>query len=104
MVTPSDASVAKHTDVVSSTELIKRLDIERSPLAHLAADKIEKLENERVKDKVLIARLRDDLREANEAHVPTKQGQVAQLRESLKRIEALKEKVFEVLPEMPPKR
>jgi hypothetical protein len=62
---------SKMTDAVSSSsiELIKRLRTERSQLAHLAADTIEKLENERVKDKGCIRRLRDDLREAYEALV-----------------------------------
>jgi hypothetical protein len=62
---------SKMTDVgsSSSTELVKRLRTERSPLAHLAADTIEKLKNERVKDKVLITRLREDLHDAYEALV-----------------------------------
>ena len=55
------------TDVVSSRELIARLRVERSPLAHQAADTIERLDSKANKYKFENWHLREKLREAYEA-------------------------------------
>jgi DNA repair ATPase RecN len=55
------------TDVVSSSELIKRPRAERSRLAHQAAETIERLQTEASKYKLENWHLREKLREAYEA-------------------------------------